>query len=722
MGTTYYVSPSGSNTAPYDTWLKAATVINTIFTSYNLGTGDIIEIDGGVSGITYSGTGDAVIAPGTNDEGVEIKGSTADNHNGPVTADGTVQSNHGIYIPLGAPGIIVRNIKFKAGGSAKRPVMLRDSCSFYDVEVDGSTTNTNANAVDISGTITVLMDRMNIHEYNGNYGINIAGNATVTLQRSKVWGFYGTNSGPAVLVNGASAVFTSNNNIYSNLRVGILQLTDGTMILNNDAMFGLRGGTPFTVASGKTITFNNCLINPRGSEPQTLQSGTGTIVYNNCLNSYYPYFESTKTGNIGRIAITLDVSNYDYLADAVINAHKYNIPIGIATCVFNIKDWGTESEIETKLRILYANGANEIINHSFSHPYLGQSQGFKTSYVGAHANPRIVVVGTYPNLTVSAVTDSGTDVGPLDVTNTLYDTTSKVRMAIDAHADWSTAIGTNASYGTQSKGLKVATTTVGTNTSIPLDIDTDYNHWKAEIIDATTYIENILGVGVVKSIAYPYGDPRDSTQVSTSLQTWLNNNITDTHINGARTCWPGNVTSPSASTLLPESLQIMGIGTTLSQHIVTPDILTATGETIRQNIRAWVDWIVQTGMLGTIIIHESEVSSDQFGYILSELSQAPNITFMRFGDYVDYIKENWTNIGSGVYTKALTDQSDYRLRYNSPNINAGINVGLNADCIGNPICGLIDIGCYEYQSSGVVGMKRWQGTKLSLTKSYGNRK
>jgi hypothetical protein len=494
------------------------------------------------------------------------------------------------------------------------------------------------------------------------------------------------------------------------------------MTLNNDAIFGIRTGTPFTVSSGKTITFNNCLINPTGSEPQTMQSGTGTIVYNNCLNSYYPYFVSTKTGNTGRIAITLDVSTYDYLLTAKQHAATYNIPISIATSIYQMKAWGTESEIETKLRILYANGANEIINHSFSHPYLGQSEGFKASYVGAHANPKIVVAGTYPNLTVSAVTDSGTDIGPLDVINTLYDTISKVRMAIDAHADWSTASGTNASYSTQSKGLKVAATTVGTNTSIPLDIATNYNHWKAEIIDTTTYIENILGIGTVKSLAYPYGDPRDITQISTSLQTWLNNNITDTHITGARTCWPSLVTSPSASTLLPESLQIMGIGTVLSQHIVTPDILTATGATIRQNIRAWVDWIEQTGMLGTIIIHESEVSSDQFGYILSELSLAPNITFMRFGDYVDYIKANWTNAGSGVYTKALADQSDYRLQYKSPNINAGINVGLNADYIGNPICGLPDIGSYEYQSSGVLGMKRWKGTKLSLTKSYGNRK
>jgi len=39
--------------------------------------------------------------------------------------------------------------------------------------------------------------------------------------------------------------------------------------------------------------------------------------------------------------------------------------------------------------------------------------------------------------------------------------------------------------------------------------------------------------------------------------------------------------------------------------------------------------------------------------------------------------------------------SDYRLRAGSPAINAGVDVGLTTDYLGNPIIGLPDIGAYE---------------------------
>lgn len=38
FGATYYVSPSGSNTAPYDTWAKAALLPSTVITA-----GDAVE-------------------------------------------------------------------------------------------------------------------------------------------------------------------------------------------------------------------------------------------------------------------------------------------------------------------------------------------------------------------------------------------------------------------------------------------------------------------------------------------------------------------------------------------------------------------------------------------------------------------------------------------------------------------------------------------------------
>lgn len=67
--TTYYVSPTGSNTFPYDTWAKAALLLSTIFAGFDMTPGDIIEMDGGSSGISYLAAGTGVIIPGPNEDG-----------------------------------------------------------------------------------------------------------------------------------------------------------------------------------------------------------------------------------------------------------------------------------------------------------------------------------------------------------------------------------------------------------------------------------------------------------------------------------------------------------------------------------------------------------------------------------------------------------------------------------------------------------------------------
>ncbi len=46
---------------------------------------------------------------------------------------------------------------------------------------------------------------------------------------------------------------------------------------------------------------------------------------------------------------------------------------------------------------------------------------------------------------------------------------------------------------------------------------------------------------------------------------------------------------------------------------------------------------------------------------------------------------------------------DFRLQPQSPAINAGANVGLTTDFLGNPIVGLPDIGAYEYQAASTIG-------------------
>jgi len=84
-GATYYVSSSGSNTPPYDTWAKAATAIQPAVNA-TTSSGDIVEIDGGTSGQTYN----QAVATAAN--GVTIQGSSLTNHHGLVTITNTAST------------------------------------------------------------------------------------------------------------------------------------------------------------------------------------------------------------------------------------------------------------------------------------------------------------------------------------------------------------------------------------------------------------------------------------------------------------------------------------------------------------------------------------------------------------------------------------------------------------------------------------------------------
>jgi hypothetical protein len=66
---------------------------------------------------------------------------------------------------------------------------------------------------------------------------------------------------------------------------------------------------------------------------------------------------------------------------------------------------------------------------------------------------------------------------------------------------------------------------------------------------------------------------------------------------------------------------------------------------------------------------------------------------------------SWEGLGYDTTQSNLTTNpqfvnpgTDFHLQYNSPAINAGVNVGLLADYFGNPFVGLPDIGAYEFMN------------------------
>lgn len=718
-GATYYVSPSGSNTAPYDTWAKAALKPNTILSAYDMAPGDIIELDGGTSGITYADTGTAVVNIGTNDGGITVRGSSESGHNGTVTIAGTTNNNHAVYLPSGAAGVTIERLTVKASGASQRPLIIRDSATINNVIVE-SAADTGVYPLDISGAITVAASSISILNSHRT-AIGVASGATLNINRSIISGYTGVNQIAAIYVDNASTV-NSSHNLYTSMRRAWLYVNSGTVNSTNDIFAASNATTnqndsqndhPFIAYNGATINLTNPLILSGGRTPDYTHlsgtSGTGAVNFTNPIYGGNPDWLTNR--DRGYVGITCDSQVLSYVQEVATIAERYGMRVSFAVNQYALET--TWPDYAAVIANLHSRG-HEIVNHTYSHPKLVDGQAFTASYTGAGANPRIVVAGTYPNLTVTARTDAGVDVGPLDVTAADYDTLNEVRLAIDAHADWSTATGTGAATGTRSRGLKVATTAVGTGTSIPLDIDTNYHHFIAEITEPTAWVESILGANSSRSFIIPFGTAAGVNQYNATLQAWLLANEATTKVLGTRTADYQEKTNP-VSTMVGSNLYIHGIGATNTSRIVMPDSATATEANIRANAMAVATWFAEQGNAGTILIHEADATAQQVDYILSEFAKVRGNLYFTLGGLAQYVRANFTALGSGYYAKPVLSQGNYRLGNVSYAIDAGTASAITSDRDGYGRRGFPDIGPYEYQDTmvfaGVSG-------KLSGTMVY----
>ena len=722
---TYYVSPSGSNTSPYDTWAKAAPNPQLVLTAFDLNPGDIIELDGGVSGISYSSIGTAIINPDTNDAGVIIKGSVEGGHNGLVTIDGTVNTNAAVNISAGRTEIVIQNMRLKPG-NGKYAILDYAQTTLIDLTLDGSASNQRLILLSgTSGGFTTTGTRLKLTDCTSpNFCIYIISGASFTLSSSLMsggWGSVGGSNDAYIMVDSGSSL-VSNNNSYTDLPLGAFQVTGAgsTVTSNNDMLIGLNrlyGPTTlgmFKTLNSGTITINNPFYITGGRAPGAtyVTAGTRNIAINNSITNVLP--EVIHHKQKGLVSIVIDTSVKSYVEDSIAQGDSYGIPISFAINKNSLMAWeATEDAVKAKLLSLTQGPHlnHEFLNHTISHPHLTDPQAFIATYSGAGTGT-IVVGGAYPAQIVTVISN-GVTVSTLDTTITSYGTNHRnlstilgLRLAIDDLLDWETSVGTSIVYdstGGFSSSLKLGTTTITTGTTVPFDISTNYYFWHDQIVGMTTWIESFMGVDYVKSFVIPFA-LRDGYDYSAVWQTWMNANIATTHAGGARTMESTEQTTSPLSTMIPNNLsQIMGIGTVDTGYIFMPEgVENITEEQVRQRTRSIAVWAAETGALMIITVHELGCNTVQLGYVLDELAKAQAegiITIKTFNGLVDYIRTSglWTDAGNGQWNRTYTDQSNYHLKATSSAIDAGVDVALTTDFSNNPIYGTPDIGAYEYQ-------------------------
>jgi hypothetical protein len=685
---TYYVSPTGSNTSPYDTWVKAAILPNTVLNGINFGAGDILELDGGVAGYTYTDTTTATINIGTNDGGIEIRGSTEAGHDGLVTIDGVTNSILGIYVPTAIDGdVTIRNLRVKAGGGKSAiSAYSAHTITLYDLILDGSSSN---NAADwlllFGGGVTLNCHRVHFLDPYGAYTVYSPSSTASTANLNYCF-FEGYNpAGGNVylfyLAGNAGTTINTNNCQYINIRDGISKAQLGSIHHVNDnfaAVGKYLGSYSFNASAGQTISRTTCSYNGSGRESTAEFTGAGTYTKTGNVDKVLRMFKTYPC--VPRAVITVDSDNQTFIDDVFAQLDIY----GLKGAVVSSSDVLINTLDHAKLVALLANG-HELANHSLSHTHLTLTDGMDVGYNGSNSNPRIVIAGTYPALTIAAVTDSGTDVGPLDITSASYDTITKCRLAIDAHADWSTTAIANMQAPAKAKSLKVGTYSApGSHTMIPLDVDTSYGFWKSECEDSTADIEAAFGAGVVRSLVYPGG------MHNNALHAWLWANEATTKFLGARGTTTAEASTDPLNSMLHTSVSIYGVASVyIGDSFGDPDVSSDTEANIRANTRNWMEWCAITGNLSVLTIHETNTTAVKLAYVFDEIAKAKAIGLignMTLGDYFAYIRENWTNAGGGTFTHAAYT-GDWHLLSTSPCLGAGTDVGLTEDYYGNVVPG-----------------------------------
>lgn len=686
---TYYVSKdggthdAGSNTAPYDTWAKAATSINTVVTYIkNSGSpGNVVYLDSD----TFNGSSDYILLDSSNHANLSIEGSgRTDTIIKPAEHSSIVISS------ASANNVLIENATIEASGVTRYGVLLSTSStgiSLVNLNIISQSNATQSLIWNSGGGLSIR----NTHIYfswdkaTAAYPVYYSGGASGVIENTISMAL-GTSDFTNAWVLYGTGITTVNKSIILDSKADGILHNYGTVDVRDSLISGgLRDIATYPLRSvgGTAIAQNNYLIG--NSFYGNNHWVSGFVDTNNIKSNEDPKpIEYSRKGYI--IPHVDDSGNFSY-AEQV--ADKLNLYGFKGTFYLEGSNWDFENNND--LRNMVSGGVMEVANHSWSHTNLTTTHAINISQTGG-----VNCSASFNGSTINLDCDGSDYDQIIDTTDANNDTLGEIVTRYSSVKGWTLIKASSYVYDK----TKASSLLISVSTTVPCSLDFDLSGIdgsvgliKDEIFDSKTWLTSLINEngdvvdGQTNSafVAQSFGYPNNSgTEVSRAAT--INANYTNARYQ--------STASIPTSIEYVTNLDLFSLGVMSDSYLGTNN-----EETTRERARALAFSVAQSGMSVYVLSHNtSELSMNEWDWILDEWNKfgdCINITSSQL--FADDIRSvNWTDNGDGTYFRNF-DYSNYYPQSTSPLIDAGTNISLTSDFDGNPIYGLPDIGAYEYQ-------------------------
>ena len=647
---TYYISKVGSNTSPYDTWAKAASLPSSVV----------------IHGMSIAGPHTAYMAPG------EYVGSFI-----PQTenwANGTLIGVAAIGTTEPAPKGVV--------------VLTRTTGDVVSIAASGITIKN----ITVTGHSSYDLINCPLPGFNGD-NLYVHGPCRYALYFSDVVGFNISNSKivggttwPAIVFAGTSSGTISFSEIG-----GISSINQSATGVINYYNLNIHknSSTPVSISNGTANISNSLIMESEARYNNTLVVTGGTVnLTNNYLGLGWGAYQC-KSG-----AINTDTNNI-YGGDIGIKSYKcsgFLIP-----CVDDMGNIEYAKLLETELASMGAKGTfaveaayfsqnsielqamvdrgvMEVGVHSYSHSRMTSTTAFSITKAGQ----TIDIDRASDSITISGIT-------PLSPFKSL--TMAGIRSWMITNG---CTVGVLNYIGESSLGEildDVTGQSIGVAFDLPLLLDPtgETGFYYVEIVLAKTVAEASLSGYIAKTFLTPWGQSNaDAENIALSA---------------------GYTSMRSSSSLPQATFDLKNIDIMTLGFIDAADWVIADEATLVKRSHA-IARGMSNGYIYCPLSHTAAAATiDQWKTLFDAASFYPSVVVTSCEDAANTIRNsgNWNTVNNRVYTRTFIDGSDYHLSNTSSLIGMGTDLGLTIDIEGNKLYPPFNIGAL---SGTGVGLSR----------------